>query len=207
LEQQHRDLLTRYDLNHNGRIDPEEREAALGDPAFIRSELDAIDANHNGLLDPEELACFDPDNNKILEPNEQTGIDIAWHLLAERLLKKFDADGNGTLDQSEFDNLQANLKTKVAFMTEPSRNSLAWDDNHDGVIDSGELESSLKQQLRSALRPRGAAAAAFFRQLTADPNTAIDPRHMFKAEVEFYWQNSASPANETPAPNPHGHVP
>jgi len=206
-EQQHRDLLAKYDLNHNGRIDPEEREAALADPAFIESELDVIDANHNGLLDPEELAYFDPDKNKILEPHEQAGIDIAEHLSAERLFKKLDVNGDGALDQSEFDNLQAHLKTDGAFMADPPQNVFVWDDNHNGVIEDGELESFLKQQLRYKLRPRGMAGAVFFRQLTADPNTAIDPRHMFKAEVEFYWQSSVSPAKETPEPNPHWHVP
>ena len=47
LEQRQKDLLAKYDLNHNGVIDPEEREEALDDPAFIESELDVIDANHN----------------------------------------------------------------------------------------------------------------------------------------------------------------
>ena len=200
-------LLAKYDHNHNGVIDPDEIEAALDDPAFIESELDMIDANHNGLLDPAELAYFDPDKNKILEPHEQAGIEIAEHLLTERLMKKFDASGDGVLDQSEFNNLLASPKTDEAYMQGQPQNFFNWDDNHDGVIDARELESFLKQQLGSKLRPRGMAGAVFFRQLTADPNTAIDPRHMFKAEVEFYWQSSVSPANETPEPNPHWHVP
>ena len=101
-----------------------------------------------GLLDPEELAFFDPDKNKILEPKEQAGIDIAEHLLAERLLKKFDANGNGVLDRSEFFNLQASLKTNGAIMPNSIQNFSMWDKNHDGVIDLAELESFMKQRLR-----------------------------------------------------------
>ncbi len=75
-------LLTKYDHNHNGVIDLPEREEALDDPDFIEAELDMIDTNHNGRLDAPELAYFDANQNKILDPKEQAGIDIAQRLLA-----------------------------------------------------------------------------------------------------------------------------
>jgi len=189
-EQHRQDLLAKYDLNHSGKIDPQEREAALDDPVFIESELDVIDANHNGRLDPEELAYFDANQNRILEPKEQAGIDIAEHLFAERLMKKFDANGDGILDRDEFRNLCQSCGFGRAPGGFPSSLEFsAADEDHDGQVDLKELESFLKQQLRLQLHPRGAAGAVFFRQQMAFPNATADPQRMFKAYVEFYWQH------------------
>ena len=107
--QAHKNLIAKFDLNHNGIIDPDEKEQALDDPAFIESELDTIDANHNGWLDAKELIYFDANKNKILDAKERAGIDIAQHLLAARLLKKFDTDGDGRLNRSEFNNLSQSI--------------------------------------------------------------------------------------------------
>ncbi len=189
-EQHRQDLLAKYDLNHSGKIDPQERETALDDPVFIESELDVIDANHNGRLDPEELAYFDANQNKILEPKEQAGIDIAEHLFAERLMKKFDANGDGVLDRDEFRNLCQSCGFGRAPGGFPSLLELsATDEDHNGQLDLKELESFLKQQLHLQLHPRGAAGAVFFRQQMALPNATPDPQRMFKAYVEFYWQH------------------
>jgi EF hand len=121
-EQSRKSLLLKYDLNHNGIIDPDEKEEALDDPAFIESELDAIDANHNGWLDAEELTYFDANKNKTLETKEQAGIDIALHLLALKLLKKFDVDGDGFIDRSEFNDLwHSHQKTMLQPCKSPFR--------------------------------------------------------------------------------------
>jgi Ca2+-binding EF-hand superfamily protein len=181
-------ILSKYDYNHNGIIDPHEKEEALDDPAFIESELDVIDANHNGWLDAAELGYFDANQNKILEPKEQAGIDIAQHLFAERLLKKFDANGDGLLDRPEFNNL---FQLSFAVNTQPMNAFLALfpDDNQDGKIDLGELEAFLKQQTRKGLRSHGIPGAVLFNQMRTNINQPVDPRQMFKAAVEFYWQN------------------
>ena len=185
-EKRHKDLLEKYDGNHNGIIDPDEREAALDDPAFIETELDVIDANHNGRLDAEELVWFDANRNKILEPREQTGIDIAQHLLAAKLLKQFDANGDGFLDRSEFDNLRpSGPEAGTPFI----HNIPFPDENHDGQVDLGEVESFLKQQTHWGLRLRGGPTAALFNQSRGDTNQPFDPRQLFKTEVELYWQN------------------
>jgi Ca2+-binding EF-hand superfamily protein len=195
-EQARKNLLAKYDLNHNGIIDPDEKEAALDDPALIESELDVIDANHNGWLDAEELAYFDANGNKTLDPKEQAGIEIAQHLLAERLLKKFDANGDGLLDRSEFNDLwqSGGFRTNV-----PSARSFAIpfpDDNHDGKVDLGELETFLKQQTRTRLRSSG-VSPDYLNQFKVDPNKSFDPRQMFKAVVESYWQNPGGVTNRT----------
>jgi len=197
--QAQKDLLKKYDRNHNGVIDPEEKEDALDDPAFVESELDVIDANHNGWLDAEELAYFDANTNKILEPKEQAGIEIAQHLLAERLLKKFDANGDGFLDRQEFNELvqsgpHANARPMPGLLLQFP------DDNHDGKIDLSELEGFLNQQLRSELRPRGAMSTAYYGQMMADPGKKVDARQSFKAYVELYWQNYSTGAGTSPAP-------
>jgi Ca2+-binding EF-hand superfamily protein len=186
--QAQKNLLAKYDYNHNGIIDPDEREEALDDPAFIESELDTIDANHNGRLDAEELVWFDANQNKILEPKEQAGIEIAQHLLAERLLKKFDANGDGFLDQSEFNDM-VQSSTEIGAERRPGFSSPFPDVNRDRKIDLGELESFLKQQTQRGLRVRGGPPAALFNQSQGDASQPFGPRQLFKAEVEFYWQN------------------
>ena len=169
----------------------------MDDPAFIESELDTIDANDNGWLDATELAWFDANQNKILEPKEQAGIEIAQHLLAERLLKKFDANGDGFLDRTEInDLLKSSMETSSRSM--PGFSSPFPDDNHDGHIDLGELETFLKQQTRSGLRSRGMPGTVSFNQMRMDASQSVDPRQRFKAAVESYWQNPGSVTNRPP---------
>jgi Ca2+-binding EF-hand superfamily protein len=193
-QQIQRDFLSKYDRNHNGIIDPDEKEAALDDPAFIESELDTIDANHNGWLDADELVYFDANKNKILEPKKLAGIEITQHLLAQRLLKKFDANGDGLLDRQEFNNLVQSTfgaKDSVAPTTPFSRFShdfLTADDNHDGHVDLAELENYLKEQTRRSLRAHGASATALISQRGVGANEALTPKELFKAIVELYWQ-------------------
>jgi len=193
-EQPRRNFLAKYDRNHNGVIDPDDREEALDDPAFIESELDAIDTNHNGRLDPEELVYFDANQNKILEPKEQAGIDIAQHLLATKLLKQFDVNGDNFLNRNEFDGLvQSGARSRM-----PSGlDFMISDANHDGRVDLGELESSLKQQIHRELQPRGASPAALFNPMRSEANSSVDFRQLFKTAVEFYWQKPGGITNRT----------
>jgi len=187
-------LLAKYDHNHNGIIDPEEKEEALDDPDFIESKLDEIDANHNGWLDAEELVWFDANTNRILEPKEQAGIEIAQHLLAERLLNKFDANGDGLLDRTEFDSLQ----DSVIGTSKPKLLLQFVDTNNDDHLDLGELEAFLQQQTRTGLRPSGSRGSAVLNQRRTNPGQAVDPRQMFKAAVESYWQNPVVVTNRPP---------
>jgi len=195
LEQRRKDLLAKYDLSHNGIIDPEEKEGALDDPSFIESELDTIDVNHNGRLDAEELVWFDANQNKILDPKEQAGIDIAQHLLATKLLKQFDVNGDGFLDRSEFDGLWSpNGGTRATAIS----SSRFPDENYDGRVDLGELESFLKQQTRGWLHLRGGPTTALFNQIKGEANQPVGPRQLFKAAVEFYWQHPGGITNGPP---------
>ena len=185
-------FLAKYDLNHNGVIDPDEKEAALDDPAFIASELDNIDTNHNGRLDAAELAWFDANQNKVLDPKEQSGIEIAQHLLAERLFKQFDRNNEGRLDQSEvYDLLQA-VGIQSAISLQPA--------GMNGTpVTLADLETFLKQQTRRGLRGRRTPTGALVNRLDTVSGQPVDARQVFKAEVESYWQNPGGATSRTPA--------
>ncbi|HEY4416806.1 MAG TPA: CsgG/HfaB family protein [Verrucomicrobiae bacterium] len=171
-EQAQKNLLAKYDLNHNGVIDPDEREAAVDDQAFIAWQLDLIDTNHNGRLDLEELVYFDANQNKITEPKERAGINATRHLLAQRDLKNFDVDGDGSLDKKEFQELLLSLNwvdiksSGGVFFDGHSyhygeceqafRNA---DDNRDGKIDQPELESYLRQQKQNMFHRQDGAGS------------------------------------------------
>jgi hypothetical protein len=187
-EQTRKDLLAKYDRNHNGIWEAEEKAAALNDPDFIKSELDTIDANQNGCLDPEELRYFDVNQNKILEANEQAGIDAVQHFLVTQIFKQFDADGDGFLNDSEFNDwLQsdsgADARALAVFAIPFSYN------NHNGRLDPGEVKSYLDRRLRNGLRlPRN---PGFFAQPGMAPRGPAEQQELFKAAVEAYWQNAA----------------
>jgi hypothetical protein len=171
-------MLAKYDHNHNGILDPQEKEEALADPAFIESQLDIIDANHNNRLDPEELAWFDANQNKRLDTNEQAGLAVAQHLLAAKLLKEYDLDHDGTLDGTELGDL----------MQRPVRGPLS--ERKMGV---GELESMIRQRLQNNLR------SSFTRTggspLQSWPGEEDSP-DFFKECVEQYWRGGRPDPNE-----------
>jgi len=199
VEQTRKNLLAKYDRNHNGTIDPDEKEEALDDPAFIESELDVIDANHNGWLDADELAYFDANTNKILDPKEQAGIEIAQHLLAERLLKEYDVKGDGLLDNAEFNDLAQVFMAGPRGGPRPDLSFQSADANHDGHVDLAELETLLKRQTLRALtlsnRMRGATPVT---PMIGNPRQSVDSQRRFKEAVEFYWQNPGGRINKPP---------
>jgi Ca2+-binding EF-hand superfamily protein len=152
-----------------------------------------IDTNHNGRLDLAELAYFDANHDKILEPKEEAGIEIAQNLLAKRDLEKFDMDGDGVLSQEEFSAfLQAD---HIRGITQPYFFHNA-DENHDGKIELTELESFLNQSLRRNLIPRGTSGVAFYNQIQAENDNPTTLRQrLFKLEVENYWRDPGSITN------------
>jgi hypothetical protein len=101
-EQTEKALLAKYDLNHNGQIDLEEREAAISDPVFLKFNLNNIDTNHNGMLDVGELEYFDANKNRHMDPLEESGYHTVQQILAEAALEQFDWDGDGRLESWEY---------------------------------------------------------------------------------------------------------
>jgi hypothetical protein len=98
-------LLEKYDANHNGVLDPEEKAAAKADWEANRAErekkmLERFDANHNGVLDPEE---------KEAAHKEWRARDEARRA---DMLKKYDADGDGKLSDTEREALRKDMREK-----------------------------------------------------------------------------------------------
>jgi hypothetical protein len=191
LAQRDQDLLTKYDLNHDGIIDLEEREAALEDSTFIESELDTIDANHNNRLDAQELIRFDANRNGVLDPPEATGIDIAQKLLAEKLIKNSDSDGDGQLEQNEFAKAVPSDSTFGRSDGLSRMNFSLYDRNHDDKLDAEELKLFLEQRttqdVGGKLRQMQPSAVSFLMRR---------PRPTFKEVLEMYWQASATDTNQ-----------
>lgn len=190
-EQARKDRFAKIDLNHNGIIDPDEKEAALDDPAFIESQLENIDTNHDGWLEAEELAYFDANQNKILEPKEQKGIELTITLLAQRALKKFDANGNGRLEPEEYREF---LNARPAAVVQ----SLARDgmpahffgrETRGGNSPLQELESVLRQQTVAGLHINSMMMTVFTSRREGPTGTPLNQQELFKAMVEFYWQH------------------
>jgi len=179
-------LLLKYDQNHDGIIQGDEKEAALADENFITSQLDQIDTNKNGWLDPEALKYFDANKNAILDANEQTGIGIAQRLLARRLLRKFDADGNGLLDHREF---TACVQSSFGELSRMGMVNSFPDQNHDNWIDVDELETLYQAEtLRSLQTHRG---PGMFPPGLMQPGmiSNANSSQRFKILVENIWNN------------------
>jgi Ca2+-binding EF-hand superfamily protein len=92
-------LLEKYDANHNGVLDPEEKAAAKADWEAHRKEreakmLERFDANHNGVLDPEE----------------REAMKAQHEARRAEMLKKYDTDGDGKLSDSEREALRKDMR-------------------------------------------------------------------------------------------------
>ncbi len=177
------ELLRRFDKNHDGKLDDEEKAAAHeamqaeleNDAARSRAgapvadgtsfrELprgipvrvaQAFDKNHDGKLDAEELAAA----RKYLA---QTGITAA---LQAEALRRFDADGDGRLDADERRALENFNRDHPGELRRAVMLRL-FDRNHDGKLDADEraaakaaLEASLPAEEKPVVSPMAAAAA------------------------------------------------
>jgi TolB-like protein len=188
-------LLAKYDHNHNGRFDAEEREEALDDAAYIASELETIDVNHNGLLDKEELAWFDANQNKSLDVKEQAGIQVAQHLLARILFERFDDNGDGMLDWAEMEKLQQSILTAeerlhMQFLSSSGPGGRARLSDLEQLL-TRKIAARLPQSrdftpMKAGIRP-GTNGIPFF-----------DARAVFKARVESYWRGDKTVSEPKP---------
>jgi Ca2+-binding EF-hand superfamily protein len=92
-------LLEKYDANHNGVLDPEEKEAAKAEWQAHRQEreakmLERFDTNHNGKIDPEE----------------RQAMQAQREARRAEMLKKYDTDGDGKLSESEREALRKDMR-------------------------------------------------------------------------------------------------
>ena len=94
-------LLEKYDANHDGVLDPEEKAAAKADWEAHRKEreakmLERFDTNHNGTIDPEE----------------REAMKAQREARRAEMLKKYDTDGDGKLSDSEREALRKDMREK-----------------------------------------------------------------------------------------------
>jgi len=94
-------LLEKYDANHNGVLDPEEKAAARKDWQARREQarakfLEKYDTNKNGKIDPEE----------------REAIRAQHQAKRAEMLKKYDTDGDGTLSATEREALRKDMREK-----------------------------------------------------------------------------------------------
>jgi Ca2+-binding EF-hand superfamily protein len=194
VEARQKTLLTRYDRNHNGAIDPEEKAEAIDDPAFLEVELKTIDADQNGRLEAGELNYFDSNNNGILDSKEQAGIAAVQRLLADKIVEEFDTDKDRLLDRAEFAALPGNAsQTGFSIRDDP----IQFDSNHDGKLDLDELTSFLMQQTRRSLIAPGAPRALPERGGMRGA-AGREASFWLKPDVEAYWKRHG-PSGNAPA--------
>ena len=129
--QQRSELLKRFDVNKNGKLDPPELTRAKqamsrgangsnsrsrgssGNSRMSREELlKRFDANRNGRIDGEELQKARSSFGRSDRGSDQPAASSRGRLDREELMKRFDLDGNGRLDAEEREQAFAAMRKK-----------------------------------------------------------------------------------------------
>jgi len=165
-------LLAKYDKDHNGLIEGDEKEAALGDWDFLESQLNIIDSNRNHRLGANELAYFDANGNGVLDPNEEAAIYAVQELLAVKLSEEADRDEDGEIDQAEF----------FAMMGEANFNDFGTFHKVKATSEAEQLEIFFRNRLKESLDPDGYEIPGGWKH---GPHIPTPPT--FKGRVENYW--------------------
>ena len=109
-----RDLLTKYDANHDGKVTQDELEAGL------KAEFAAADINHDGCLTPDEVAAINEKriqeqgstSTPLIDWNQDGCVDFNEYAgTARSLFTEMDRNEDGKLDPKEL-NPRAASKAK-----------------------------------------------------------------------------------------------
>ena len=147
-------LSEKYHLAQSGDLTPEQKEATIDDPLFLELNLDNIDRNRNGKIDASELAFFDANQNKQLDPPEQAALELAQGLLAQRLFHEFDRNRDGVIDLDELGCLVIDTRDiRPRGLMAPVDLIARFDQNGDGVLSAVELQSFLRQETLLSMGP------------------------------------------------------
>lgn len=156
------ELLQRFDLNHDGKLDEDElaaahevmlreqmdrqaAQAARPDAEKFRARmLEMFDKNHDGRLDDDERA-------EARKYAEEHGLGENGEV-REELLKRFDKNADGKLDDAERAELQKFLQERREAGAATLREFILrqFDKNGDGKIDEAE-QVELDQTMRARL--------------------------------------------------------
>ena len=129
--QQRSELLKRFDVNKNGKLDPPELTRAKqamsrgangsnsrsrgssGNSRMSREELlKRFDANRNGRIDGDELQKARSSFGRSARGSDQPAASSRGRLDREELMKRFDLDRNGRLDAEEREQAFAAMRKK-----------------------------------------------------------------------------------------------
>ena len=117
-------FFAKYDTNHNGVIDPDEKDAIRKDyAANPDGDLKRFDKNKDGKLDDEEIAAIKP----------PTGKGKAGSAAITDSLAKYDKNHNGVIDADEKDAIRKD------YAANPDGPLKKFDKNRDGKLDDEEL--------------------------------------------------------------------
>ena len=186
-EKRRKDLLAKYDKNQNGRIDDDEKIAAINDPLFLEAELAAIDANHDGWLEAEELGYFDVNKNGLLEPDELAGIEITQRLLAAKLFAANDKNHDGVIDGVEFQALQEIFPARGGAFIVPNLNYNPAGEYVYEPLKLDGLETYLMRQTWGDVKKK---KSKFRSPIFAGPRAGgkAEEEKLFKTDLEAYWK-------------------
>ena len=96
-------MLERFDANHNGVLDPEEKQAARAE--FKAKREQAGEERHAQVL-----AKFDANHNGTIDPEEREAMKAQREARRADMLKKYDTDGDGKLSDSEREALRKDMR-------------------------------------------------------------------------------------------------
>ena len=184
VDQVKNELLAKYDRNHNGIIDPDEKEAAIADPQFLELNLPIIVTDTNGLLDAKALRFFDANNNGVLDSPEQNAIDTTISLLAKKLVAKSSPDADGRISP---DTLPKELSAPSRPRPVGLPGFAGMNANAQKKIEEKDVETMMRAYLSRSFRIDGKAVVA---APTMVPGGTADPKAIIKARVEEYWRLS-----------------
>jgi Ca2+-binding EF-hand superfamily protein len=117
-------FFAKYDKNHNGVIDADEKDAIRKDyAANPTGDLKRFDKNNDGKLDDEELAAIKP----------PTGKGKAGSTAVADFFAKYDKDHSGSIDADE------RAVIRKDYTANPDGALKKFDKNKDGKLDDEEI--------------------------------------------------------------------
>jgi len=150
-EQRRKRWLARYDKDGDGKVSEAEREAVMEDyrrrvaEATRRWELRRYDANKDGQIDPKEREKIEKDRAERQERFQRMREEMEKR--RRELVKKYDADGNGSLSDTERKKMGEDFRRQA----EAARKK--WTEQRDADGD-GKVSAEERRQYREKLNKK-----------------------------------------------------